>query len=67
MDNDLHEASPAGTRTNTVVLAFNVIAGLVVTLRLFGRMIPTRLSGLEDVWIVIAMVSLVTTTYHYTS
>jgi hypothetical protein len=67
MDNDLHEASPVGTRTNTVVLAFTVIAGLVVTLRLFGRMIPTRLSGLEDVWIVIAMVSLVTTTHHHTS
>jgi hypothetical protein len=64
METDRHEASPIGTRTNTVVLAFTVIAGLVVTLRIFGRLIPTRLSGLEDVWIVIALVSF-TTTYHY--
>jgi hypothetical protein len=67
MDNDLHEASPVGTRTNTVVLAFTVIAGLVVTLRLFGRVIPTRLSGLEDVWIVIAMVGSTTTSSHHIS
>jgi hypothetical protein len=61
MDTDRHEASPVGTRTNTVILAFTVVAGLVVTLRIFGRLIPTRLSGLEDVWIVAALVSSTTT------
>jgi hypothetical protein len=64
MDTDRHEASPIGTRTNTVVLAFTVIAGLVVTLRIFGRLIPTRLSGVEDVWIVAALVSSTTTIHH---
>jgi hypothetical protein len=61
MDNDRYETSPNGTCTNTIVLAFTVFAGLVVSLRLFGRLIPTTISGLEDIWIVIALVGFETT------
>jgi hypothetical protein len=57
MEAERHEVSPAGTRVNTIVLAFTVVAGLVVSLRLFARVFLTKLSGLEDVWIVLAMVS----------
>jgi hypothetical protein len=52
-----YEASPTGTQVNTVVLAFTVVAGLVVTLRLFARIFLTSLFGLEDAFIIIAMVS----------
>jgi hypothetical protein len=58
MDNDRYDASPGNTRINTIVLAITVVAGLLVTLRLFGRFIPTRVSGLEDIWIVVALVCL---------
>jgi hypothetical protein len=57
MDDNRHEASPTGARVNTIVLAFTVVAGMVVSLRLFVRLILTRASGIEDIWIVLAMVS----------
>lgn len=57
MDESGLEASPAGTRVNSIVLALTVVAGLVVSLRMFARLLLTRLSGLEDLWIVLAMVS----------
>jgi hypothetical protein len=60
MDNDRHEASTGSTRINTVVLAFTVVTGLLVTMRLFGRLIPTRISGVEDIWIVVALVGSMT-------
>lgn len=50
------DASPAGTRVNSIVLAFTVVAGLVVSLRMFARLLLTRVTGLEDLWIVLAMV-----------
>jgi hypothetical protein len=60
MDNDRHEASTGSTRINTIVLAFTVVTGLLVTMRLFGRLIPTRISGVEDIWIVVALVGSMT-------
>jgi hypothetical protein len=56
MDVSDYEAPPIATRVNTIVLAFTVVAGLVVSLRLFARIILTSLFGLEDVCIVLAMV-----------
>lgn len=55
-DNGL-DTSPAGTRVNSIVLAFTVVAGLVVSLRMFARLLLTKVTGLEDLWIVLAMVS----------
>jgi hypothetical protein len=52
MDN----ASPAGIRANTIVLAFTLVAGTVVFLRLFTRLVLTRGAGFEDVCIGFAMV-----------
>jgi hypothetical protein len=60
MDNDRHKASTGSTRINTIVLAFTVVTGLLVTMRLFGRLIPTRISGVEDIWIVVALVGSMT-------
>jgi hypothetical protein len=60
MDNDRHEASTGSTRINTIVLAFTVVTGLLVTMRLFGRLIPTRIPGVEDIWIVVALVGSMT-------
>jgi hypothetical protein len=57
MDSVGYETSPTGTQVNTVVLAFTVVAGLVVTLRLFARVILTSLFGFEDAFVIIAMVS----------
>jgi hypothetical protein len=53
MEVAVHTASAAGSRVTTVVLAFTVIAGIVVFLRLFARMILHRLSGLEDACILV--------------
>jgi hypothetical protein len=61
MEVERHEVSPIGSRVNTVVLAFTVVAGLVVSLRLFTRLFLTKVSGFEDVWIVLAMVGLTDT------
>lgn len=42
---------------NTVTLVFSLIAGLVVFLRLFSRGLLLRKAGLEDAFIVLAMVN----------
>jgi hypothetical protein len=52
----LDNASPAGIRVNTIILAFTLIAGTVVFLRLFTRLVLTKGAGFEDVCIAIAMV-----------
>ena len=52
----LDNALPAGIRVNTIVLAFTLIAGTVVFLRLFTRLVLTKGAGLEDVCIATAMV-----------
>lgn len=49
-------ASSAGIRVNTTVLAFTLVAGTVVFLRLFTRLILTKGAGFEDVCIAVAMV-----------
>lgn len=58
MDDDRHETSPTGARVNTIVLAFTVIAGMVVSLRLFVRFMLTKAPCIEDIWIVLAVVSI---------
>ena len=50
-------STPAGVRVNTVVLAFTLVSGMIVFLRLFTRLVISRSAGLEDLCIVIAMVS----------
>jgi hypothetical protein len=57
MDMDSHVASPAGTRVATIVLAFTLVSGTVVFLRLFTRLVLTKVSGFEDACIVLAMVN----------
>jgi hypothetical protein len=57
MDSVGYESFPTGTQVNTVVLALTVVAGLVGSLRLFARIILTSLFGLEDAFVIIAMVS----------
>jgi hypothetical protein len=57
MDAGRYVVSPVATRVNTIVLAFTVVAGLIVSLRLFARILLSSLFGLEDVLIVLAMVS----------
>ncbi|KAJ4353109.1 hypothetical protein N0V95_003643 [Ascochyta clinopodiicola] len=52
----LDNASPAGIRVNTIVLAFTLVAGTVVFLRLFTRLVLTKGAGFEDVCIAFAMV-----------
>lgn len=52
----LDNASPAGVRVNTIVLAFTLVAGTVVFLRLFTRLVLTKGAGLEDACIAAAMV-----------
>jgi hypothetical protein len=54
---DRHSITPAGTRVNIIVLAFTLVAGLVVFLRLFTRLVISKGAGLEDACIVFAMVS----------
>lgn len=49
-------ASPAGIRVNTIVLAFTLVAGTVVFLRIFTRLVLTKGAGFEDVCIAFAMV-----------
>ncbi|KAF3008694.1 hypothetical protein E8E13_009437 [Curvularia kusanoi] len=53
----LENASPAGIRVNTIVLAFTLVAGTIVFLRLFTRLVLTKGAGFEDVCIAFAMVS----------
>ncbi|KAH7075445.1 hypothetical protein BKA63DRAFT_297331 [Paraphoma chrysanthemicola] len=55
MDINDHNTSPAGIQVNTVVLTFTLVAGLVVFLRLFTRLLLSRMVGLEDLCICIAM------------
>ena len=50
-------STPAGVRVNTIVLAFTLVSGMIVFLRLFTRLVISRSAGLEDLCIVIAMVS----------
>lgn len=57
MDAGIYEAPPVATQVNTIVLAFTVVAGLIVSLRLFARIFLTSLFGPEDIFIVLAMVS----------
>lgn len=54
----LDNASPTGIRVNTIVLAFTLVAGTVVFLRLFTRVVLTKGAGFEDVCIALAMVRL---------
>jgi hypothetical protein len=54
---DLNNSTPAGTRVNIIVLAFTLVSGLVVFLRLFTRLVISKGAGLEDACIVLAMVS----------
>ncbi|KAI0577798.1 hypothetical protein TUN199_08290 [Pyrenophora tritici-repentis] len=49
-------STPAGVRVNTIVLAFTLVSGMIVFLRLFTRLVISRSAGLEDLCIVIAMV-----------
>ncbi|KAH8708581.1 hypothetical protein GQ44DRAFT_627624 [Phaeosphaeriaceae sp. PMI808] len=56
MEVDSHLATPAGTRVTTIALAFTLVAGMVVFLRLFARLLLTRVAGFEDAGMVFAMV-----------
>jgi hypothetical protein len=49
-------STPAGTRVTGIVLAFTLIAGTVVCLRMYTRLVLTRVTGFEDVCIFLAMV-----------
>lgn len=51
------DSTPAGIRVNIIVLAFTLVSGLVVFLRLFTRLVISKNAGLEDACIVLAMVS----------
>ncbi|KAF1360056.1 hypothetical protein EJ07DRAFT_57815, partial [Lizonia empirigonia] len=53
-------ASPAGIRVIEIVLAFTLVAGTVVFLRLFTRLVLTKGAGLEDVCIAVAMLFSIT-------
>jgi hypothetical protein len=53
----LPEAAPDGIRVNTITLAFTLVAGTIVFLRLFTRFVLTKGAGFEDALIAIAMVS----------
>ncbi|KAH4988872.1 hypothetical protein HBI76_083620 [Parastagonospora nodorum] len=55
MDAGIYEAPPVANQVNTIVLAFTVVAGLIVSLRLFARIFLISLFGPEDVLIVLAM------------
>jgi hypothetical protein len=50
-------ATPAGLRVNTIVLAFTLVSGMIVFLRMFTRLVISKGAGFEDVCIVLAMVS----------
>jgi hypothetical protein len=50
-------ATPAGLRVNTIVLAFTLVSGMTVFLRMFSRIIILKSAGFEDVCIGFAMVS----------
>jgi hypothetical protein len=50
-------ATPAGLRVNTIVLAFTLVSGMVVFLRMFTRLVISKGAGFEDVCIGFAMVS----------
>lgn len=55
---DRHLASYVGTRMNTIVLAFTLVAGMVVFVRLFTRLLLTKNASVEDVCVVFAMASI---------
>lgn len=50
-------STPAGTRVNIIVLAFTLVSGMVVFLRLFTRLVISKKAGQEDTYIVLAMVN----------
>jgi hypothetical protein len=50
-------ATPAGLRVNTIVLAFTLVSGVVVFLRIFTRLVISKGAGFEDACVVLAMVS----------
>ena len=50
-------STPAGTRVNIIVLAFTLVSGMVVFLRLFTRLAISKKAGQEDAYIVLAMVN----------
>lgn len=52
-----HFSTPAGVRVNTIVLAFTLVTGMVVFLRMFTRLVLTKSAGFEDACIALAMVS----------
>jgi hypothetical protein len=60
----LPEAAPDGIRVNTITLAFTLVAGTIVFLRLFTRFVLTKNAGYEDALIAIAMVSTPLLLYH---
>ncbi|KAF2036257.1 hypothetical protein EK21DRAFT_52355 [Setomelanomma holmii] len=55
MNIDSHNASPAGIQVNTIVLTFTLVAGMIVFLRLFTRLVLSRMAGFEDICIVGSM------------
>jgi hypothetical protein len=61
----LPEAAPDGIRVNTITLAFTLVAGTIVFLRLFTRFVLTKGAGFEDALIAIAMVSRPLSTFCY--
>ncbi|KAH7392522.1 hypothetical protein BKA66DRAFT_510100 [Pyrenochaeta sp. MPI-SDFR-AT-0127] len=52
---DGHIASSAGVRVNTIALTFTLVAGMIVFLRIFTRLVLTRSAGFEDACILLAM------------
>jgi hypothetical protein len=50
-------ATPAGVRVNSIVLAFTLVAGMIVFLRMFTRFYINKRAGFEDACIGFAMVS----------
>jgi hypothetical protein len=60
-------ATPAGLRVNAIVLAFTLVSGMVVFLRLFTRFVISKGAGFEDVCIVLAMVCEPEFALHYSA
>jgi hypothetical protein len=54
---NINNSSPAGIRVNIIVLAFTLVSSMTVFLRLFTRLVISRMAGWEDACIVMAMVS----------
>ncbi|KAJ6279424.1 hypothetical protein J3E71DRAFT_222558 [Bipolaris maydis] len=53
---DITNSTPAGIRVNIIVLAFTLVSSLVVFLRLFTRLVISKMAGWEDAFIVLAKV-----------